>query len=75
MVFHNGRLVRGTWTKKGLSGQLTLATKAGKLTIPAGHTWIELVPAANGNVTFNYAASCRPAARRRRRRGPGSRPG
>ena len=30
----------------------TLSTKAGELTVPAGHTWIELVPAANGNVTF-----------------------
>lgn len=53
MVFHDGRLVRGTWTKKGLDDQLTLSTKAGKLTIPAGKTWIELVPAQNGNVTFN----------------------
>ncbi len=52
MVFHDGRLVRGTWTKKGLDDQLTLATKAGKLSIPAGNTWIELVPAANGDVTF-----------------------
>ena len=23
-----------------------------ELTVPAGHTWIELVPAANGDVTF-----------------------
>lgn len=53
MVFHDGRLVRGTWTKDGLADQLTLATKAGKLSIPAGNTWIELVPAADGNVTFN----------------------
>ena len=45
--------MRGTWSKKGLEGQLTLSTKAGKLSIPAGNTWIELVPAANGNVTFN----------------------
>ena len=52
MIFHDGRMVRGTWTKKGLDDQLTLATKAGKLSVPAGHTWIELVPAANGNVTF-----------------------
>lgn len=52
MVFHDGRLVRGTWAKDGLGSQLKLSTKAGELTIPAGHTWIELVPAANGNVTF-----------------------
>ena len=27
-------------------------TKQGDLKVPAGHTWIELVPAKNGNVTF-----------------------
>ena len=53
LLFHDGRLVRGTWAKKGLDDSLTLSTKAGKLVVPAGHTWIELVPAANGNVTFN----------------------
>jgi hypothetical protein len=52
MMFHDGRLVRGTWSKTGVDGKLTLSTKAGKLDVPAGHTWIELVPAANGNVTF-----------------------
>jgi hypothetical protein len=52
MIFHDGRLVRGTWSKDGLDDSLELSTKAGKLSIPAGHTWIELVPAANGNVTF-----------------------
>jgi hypothetical protein len=52
MLFHDGRLVRGTWKKNGLTSPITLSTKAGKLTVPAGHTWIELVPAANGNVTF-----------------------
>jgi hypothetical protein len=52
MLFHDGRLVRGTWTKKGLDSSITLATKAGKLEVPAGHTWIELVPATGGDVTF-----------------------
>jgi hypothetical protein len=52
MLFHNGRLVRGKWSKNGLDGELTLSTRAGKLSVPAGHTWVELVPAANGNVTF-----------------------
>ena len=53
MIFHDGRLVRGTWEKSGLDQAISLSTKAGELTIPAGHVWIELVPAANGNVTFN----------------------
>ena len=52
MLFHGGRLVRGTWSKTGLDGKVTLSTKAGKLDVPAGHTWIELVPAANGDVTY-----------------------
>lgn len=52
MIFHGGRLVRGTWKKTGLDSAITLSTKAGELKVPAGHTWIELVPAANGDVTF-----------------------
>lgn len=52
MLFHAGRLVRGTWSKDGLDDAIELSTRAGKLTVPAGRTWIELVPAANGDVTF-----------------------
>lgn len=52
MLFHGGRLIRGTWTKDGLTGAIQLKTKAGELKVPAGHTWIELVPAVNGDVTY-----------------------
>lgn len=53
MLFHNGRLVRGTWSKAKLDAPLTLSTKAGELKVPAGRTWIELVPNGNGGgVTF-----------------------
>ena len=52
LIFHDGRLVRGTWKKADLDSPITLATKAGALDVPAGHTWVELVPAANGDVTF-----------------------
>jgi hypothetical protein len=52
MIFHDGRLVRGTWQKDDLGSELKLSTKAGELDVPAGHTWIELVPAADGGVTF-----------------------
>ncbi len=52
MLFHGGRVIRGTWTKDGLTGALELATKDGELRVPAGHVWVELVPAVNGNVTF-----------------------
>jgi hypothetical protein len=53
MIFHGGKLVRGTWSKSDLDAPITLSTKAGALTVPAGHTWIELVPAENGDVTFS----------------------
>ena len=52
LVFHGGKMVRGTWTKSDLKASINLSTQAGDLIVPAGHTWIELVPAANGNVTF-----------------------
>ncbi|MEO9326228.1 DUF3048 domain-containing protein [Nocardioides sp. C4-1] len=52
MLFHGGRLVRGRWHKDGLAAPITLTTKAGELTVPPGHTWIELVPADGGDVTF-----------------------
>jgi len=52
MLFHDGRLVRGTWTKEDLTSPVQLETKTGKMVVPAGHTWIELVPAATGDVTF-----------------------
>jgi hypothetical protein len=45
-------MVKGTWNKDGLEGPLTLTTKQGELTVPAGHTWIELVPAKDGQVSF-----------------------
>lgn len=44
LLLHGGELVRGTWTKRRPGGPLRLSTKAGPLTVPAGRTWIELVP-------------------------------
>ncbi|RYB88717.1 DUF3048 domain-containing protein [Nocardioides glacieisoli] len=52
MLFHGGRIIRGTWTKDGLTGAIELATRDGELTVPAGHVWVELVPEVTGNVTF-----------------------
>ena len=51
LLFHGGRVVRGTW-KKTLDSSISLRTKAGKLVVPAGHTWLELVPAKGGKVTI-----------------------
>jgi hypothetical protein len=52
MVFHGGKLVRGTWAKQGLEAPLKLRTKSGELPMPPGKVWVELVPANGGNVTF-----------------------
>ena len=52
LLFHGGRVVKGTWTKDGLTGALKLATRSGRLSVPAGHVWVELVPAVNGDLTF-----------------------
>jgi hypothetical protein len=54
LLFHNGRMVAGSWAKGKLAkSPITLTTKKGaELKMPAGHTWIELVPIDGGNVTF-----------------------
>jgi hypothetical protein len=51
MVFHGGKLVRGTWNKDGFDGALTLSAKGSAIKVPAGHVWIELVPRDGGKVT------------------------
>ncbi|WP_139977763.1 DUF3048 domain-containing protein [Nocardioides litoris] len=53
MLLHEGRVVRGTWSKDSLEAPLRLATRAGDLRVPAGRTWVELVPAAGGDVTVS----------------------
>jgi hypothetical protein len=54
LLFHNGQVTRGTWSKSGRDGTLVLNTAAGPMKVPAGHVWIELLPnkKAGGNVTF-----------------------
>lgn len=52
LLFHGGSVVRATWTKASLQDPIKLSTKAGALSVPAGHTWIELVPTSGGNVTY-----------------------
>jgi hypothetical protein len=52
MIFHDGHLVRCAWTKDALDEPLQLSTKAGDIAMPAGHTWIELVPLGGGTVSF-----------------------
>jgi hypothetical protein len=50
LLFHGGRVVRGTW-KKTLTSTVSLRTSTGTaLKVPAGHTWVELVPKRTGKV-------------------------
>ncbi len=51
MVFHGGRLVRGTWVKPGLDADVRLRSGGKALRLPPGKVWIELVPADTGSVT------------------------
>jgi hypothetical protein len=51
LLFHGGRVVRGTWTKS-LTSTVSLRTAKGRLSVPAGHTWVELVPANGGRVAI-----------------------
>ncbi|MGI8701347.1 MAG: DUF3048 domain-containing protein [Nocardioidaceae bacterium] len=50
-LIHGDRAVRGTWHKDGTRGAVTLQSTDGKpITVPAGHTFIELVPANGGSL-------------------------
>jgi hypothetical protein len=56
LLFHAGRMVFATWHKgKAPASRIKLTTRKGghQIEIPAGHTWIELVPARGGHVTFS----------------------
>jgi len=54
VLVHGSKAKAVVWSKKIKGGPLHLRTKAGKnVKVPAGHTWIELVPAATGNVTLS----------------------
>jgi len=55
LLFHDGRMVAATWHKgKAAASRIKLTTRKGQqLEVPAGHTWIELVPVHGGNVTFS----------------------
>ena len=54
LLFRDGRMVAATWHKgRAPTSRIKLTTRKGhKLEVPAGHTWIELVPVHGGHVTF-----------------------
>ncbi len=49
-LFHAGKVVTGTWSKRGLDGELRLEADGKELKVPAGRVFVELVP-ENGTVT------------------------
>jgi hypothetical protein len=55
MLFHNGQVTRGTWSKEKRDSPLVLATAAGPMKVPAGHVWIELLPnkKSGGSIRVN----------------------
>jgi len=45
LVFHDGKVQRGVWSKASVDAPLQLTTKAGaEMKVPAGRTFIELTP-------------------------------
>jgi hypothetical protein len=48
IVFHGGRMVHATWTKKGLGADVTLSARGSSLQLPPGKVWVELVPRNGG---------------------------
>ncbi|HSS68798.1 MAG TPA: DUF3048 domain-containing protein [Nocardioidaceae bacterium] len=54
VLVHGDLAQKVKWTKHGKAGQLTLASMKGDdVSVPAGHTWIELIPEGTGSVTLN----------------------
>jgi hypothetical protein len=51
MIFSDGRLVKGTWSKDGLASDIQLRAAGKVVTLPPGQVWMALVPADGGSVT------------------------
>lgn len=52
-LIHGSRAVQGTWRKPTRQSGLTLTVNGKPLTVPVGHTFIELIPEAGGSVTLH----------------------
>jgi hypothetical protein len=56
LLFHDGKLERGTWTKSSRKAPVKLSTTTGStMKVPAGHVWVELLPKDKfgGKVTYS----------------------
>lgn len=54
MLFHNGQLVRGTWSKPDRRDALTLQTATGELRVPPGKVWVALLPVSEGSPSVTF---------------------
>ncbi|MPZ63040.1 MAG: DUF3048 domain-containing protein [Propionibacteriales bacterium] len=53
-LFTGGKAYKGTWRKSGPDGRLSLRSAKGRpMPVPAGKTWIELVPKSGGDVRYS----------------------
>lgn len=52
VLFTGGRAVTATWSKDSVDAPVTLRAGDGELLVPPGRTWVELVPATGGAVTY-----------------------
>ena len=52
VLFTGGKAVSATWSKADLASPIELSAGGSAVAVPAGRTWIELVPASGGNVTY-----------------------
>jgi hypothetical protein len=53
VLVHGDMAQKVKWTKKGKTGPVVLTTVSGDpVSVPRGHTWIELVPTSTGSVTL-----------------------
>jgi Protein of unknown function (DUF3048) N-terminal domain/Protein of unknown function (DUF3048) C-terminal domain len=53
-LFADGRAYEGAWTKKSNKAPLRLVDDKGNtMPVPPGHTWIELIPRAGGDLRFS----------------------
>ncbi|MBA2573593.1 MAG: DUF3048 domain-containing protein [Nocardioidaceae bacterium] len=54
VLVHGGKALQATWSKESAGSALTLQNTDGdEVTVPAGRTWIELVPAEDGAVVLS----------------------
>ncbi|MGH3366757.1 MAG: DUF3048 domain-containing protein [Nocardioidaceae bacterium] len=52
-LFYDGQAYKGTWKKKSNASPIKLTSaKGGPLPVPPGHTWIELIPASGGGLSY-----------------------